>query len=102
MDSNQISELVYKLFVSMLFLAFIVLKLCQVINWSWWWVTSPVWINFLLIVLIEITVRLFKREEEQEDAIENNELEKDKYRLYIHTKNYKQIRKEIEKKNINP
>lgn len=23
--------------------AFIVLKLCHVIDWSWWWVLSPFW-----------------------------------------------------------
>lgn len=23
--------------------AFIVLKLCKVIDWSWWWVLSPFW-----------------------------------------------------------
>ena len=26
-----------------LFLIFMVLKLCGVITWSWWWVTSPLW-----------------------------------------------------------
>lgn len=28
---------------SLLTIAFVVLKLCHVINWSWWWVLSPVW-----------------------------------------------------------
>jgi len=23
--------------------SFIILKLCNVIGWSWWWVTSPLW-----------------------------------------------------------
>ena len=27
-----------------LFLIFLVLKLCDVIAWSWWWVTAPLWI----------------------------------------------------------
>ena len=27
-----------------LFVIFLVLKLCGVIDWSWWWVTSPLWI----------------------------------------------------------
>ena len=22
---------------------FVTLKLCQVIDWSWWWVTAPFW-----------------------------------------------------------
>ena len=31
-----------------LFLIFLVLKLTKQINWSWWWVTSPLWIIFLI------------------------------------------------------
>lgn len=32
--------------------AFIVLKLCEVINWSWWWVLAPTWIGLVLDVII--------------------------------------------------
>ena len=28
----------------LLFLVFLVLKLTEVITWSWWWVTAPLWI----------------------------------------------------------
>jgi len=28
-----------------LFIVFLVLKLVHVIDWSWWWVTSPLWIS---------------------------------------------------------
>ena len=31
--------------------AFVVLKLCKVINWSWWWVTAPFWIPVAIGVL---------------------------------------------------
>ena len=31
-------------FIGTLFLVFLVLKLTHVIDWSWWWVTSPLWI----------------------------------------------------------
>ena len=31
-----------------LFLIFLVLKLTKQIDWSWWWVTSPIWIIFLI------------------------------------------------------
>ena len=31
-----------------LFIVFLVLKLTDVINWSWWWVTSPLWIPLAL------------------------------------------------------
>lgn len=33
-------------FTGLLTIVFIVLKLCNVINWSWWWVLSPLWISF--------------------------------------------------------
>jgi len=33
-------------------IAFVVLKLCEVIDWSWWWVTAPLWMSFGLGVLI--------------------------------------------------
>ena len=32
--------------------AFIVLKLVGVIDWSWWWVLSPFWIFAALVLLI--------------------------------------------------
>jgi hypothetical protein len=36
-----------------LFVVFLVLKLTGNIDWSWWWVTSPLWIPvvFLLCIL---------------------------------------------------
>ena len=37
---------------TVLFLIFLVLELCNVITWSWWWVTSPLWISAILYVLI--------------------------------------------------
>ena len=27
-----------------LFIVFLVLKLTETIDWSWWWVTAPLWI----------------------------------------------------------
>jgi phosphoglycerol transferase MdoB-like AlkP superfamily enzyme len=35
-------------FTSLLLLAFIVLKLTHYIDWSWWWVLSPVWVPLAL------------------------------------------------------
>ena len=41
--------------LTILFVVFLVLKLTGNINWSWWWVTSPLWIPvaavFILIVI---------------------------------------------------
>ncbi len=31
---------------------FIVLKLVGIINWSWLWVLSPIWISFVLFVFV--------------------------------------------------
>ena len=40
----------------LLTIAFIVLKLCKVITWSWWWVLAPTWIPAALGILIIIIV----------------------------------------------
>ena len=37
-----------------LFIVFLILKLCKVIGWSWWWVTSPLWIMLILIIAVTI------------------------------------------------
>lgn len=39
-------------FTSLLLLTFIILKLCNVITWSWWWVLSPAWISVGLSLLV--------------------------------------------------
>jgi hypothetical protein len=36
------------------FLIFLTLKLCGVIDWSWWWVMSPLWIPFALCMVLVI------------------------------------------------
>lgn len=45
-------------FISLLTIAFIVLKLCGVIDWSWWWVVSPIWISVALVVVVSFTIGL--------------------------------------------
>jgi hypothetical protein len=35
-----------------LFLIFMTLKLTGDINWSWWWVTSPLWIPILVLLAV--------------------------------------------------
>ena len=40
---------------SIIFVVFLVLKLANigvVANWSWWWVTSPLWIPLVLVIAI--------------------------------------------------
>lgn len=31
-------------FLGLFFLLFLILKLTHVVDWSWWWVTSPLWL----------------------------------------------------------
>ena len=37
---------------SVLFIVFLILKLTGNINWSWWWVTSPLWVPITLGVIM--------------------------------------------------
>lgn len=51
-------------FTGLLTTAFIVLKLCGVITWSWLWVLSPIWISAALcvvVLLVTLVVLLFKK-----------------------------------------
>jgi len=45
-------------FLSILTLIFITLKLTGYIAWSWWWVLSPLWIPFAIVLGIGIIVLL--------------------------------------------
>ena len=48
-------------FCDVLLIVFIVLKLCKVINWSWWWVLSPFWIPLglaIILLLISVIIKL--------------------------------------------
>jgi len=53
-------------FSSVLFIVFIVLKLTKVIDWSWWWVSSPLWLPFvggliLAVLFVFIKVVIYKK-----------------------------------------
>ena len=41
-------------FGSTILLIFIILKLVGVIDWSWWWVLSPIWIPIVLLLAVSI------------------------------------------------
>lgn len=46
MKESQIS------FPFLLGLVFIILKLCKVIAWSWWWITAPFWIPVVISIAL--------------------------------------------------
>ena len=57
MDNNKV--VVHSPLCMILFIVFLVLKLTNVINWSWWWVTAPLWIPVsiaLVLLLIAIAI----------------------------------------------
>lgn len=43
---------------TVLTIVFIVLKVCNLITWSWVWVLSPLWIGFGLVILLLTVVGL--------------------------------------------
>jgi hypothetical protein len=47
-------------FFGLMFLIFMTLKLTGFIDWSWWWVTAPLWGGFALIFIFILIVALIK------------------------------------------
>lgn len=41
-----------------LFIVFLVLKLTDKIDWSWWWVTCPLWIPLGIVLVILVVVSI--------------------------------------------
>ena len=46
-------------FVGLLTVAFVVLKLLDIISWSWWWVLSPIWITTAFVLFLLLIVAIF-------------------------------------------
>ena len=46
---------------SVLLIVFIVLKLCKIINWSWLWVLSPMWISIIFWAIVIIILKIIFR-----------------------------------------
>ena len=42
-------------------IVFVILKLCGVINWAWWWGLSPLWIGLSLIFISVVIVILIRK-----------------------------------------
>ncbi len=41
-------------FGGLLTIVLIVLQLCGVINWSWWWVLAPLWLPIATLIVFSI------------------------------------------------
>lgn len=46
-------------FLWLLGLVFVVLKLTNVIDWSWWWVTCPFWVELAFIIVAWVALKLW-------------------------------------------
>lgn len=55
-SENKTSASISICFTELLSITFIVLKLCNIINWSWWWVLSPLWVPIALVLAIFLVV----------------------------------------------
>lgn len=47
--------------LGVLTIVFVVLKLLDVINWSWFWVLSPLWIDIIFIIALVIIIVLVEK-----------------------------------------
>ena len=74
-------------FASVLTIVFIVLKLTGFINWSWWWVLSPIWISILafiaflaLFLVVAFIVVLFQQRRDRKRAAQRREAARNRRR----------------------
>ena len=54
-------------FIGLLQIAFIVLRLCKVIEWPWWLVFAPIW-GEIIILLILATITVHIKRKRQRDG----------------------------------
>lgn len=47
-------------FFGALFLVFLALKLSGYIDWSWWWVTAPLWLGFVIVIPIAFIYFMYR------------------------------------------
>lgn len=57
--SNTSAPTIHWSLLPLLGIVFVTLKLCDVIDWSWWLVSIPFWINCALGIAIATVVLLF-------------------------------------------
>jgi hypothetical protein len=53
-------------FIAILFFIFLTTKLTGHIDWSWWWVTSPLWITASIVGVLNVIYYSLTTKEERE------------------------------------
>ena len=76
-------------FTEILTIVFIVLRLTKVIDWSWWWVFSPILISIVITILYGILQAIV----EDKKAEENN--------LFTRLQKMQEEKEELEKRMKN-
>ncbi len=60
MDDNN-SKTTYSIgLLDLLLVVFVVLKLCKVIAWSWWWVLAPLWIPLAIGAVFALIITILE------------------------------------------
>lgn len=44
---------------TILTIIFVILKLCGVLSWAWWWILSPLWGSIAIFIIVAVLVWLF-------------------------------------------
>ena len=71
----QESIVEFRIVCETLFLTFLILKLTNVVAWSWWWIFSPILAVTVLILFFLIAFIIFKyygKKREEETVSESN------------------------------
>ncbi|MCT4238516.1 hypothetical protein HZP42_19225 [Elizabethkingia anophelis] len=75
---------------TVLFVVFLILKLCKVIDWSWWWVTAPLWISIIIqistLICVGIAFLFIKKKVERKNK--------------LHFSNFKQSMRDMHNRNL--
>jgi hypothetical protein len=61
--SKESSGCGYSSLCMVVFLVFLILKLTgvgQIAQWSWWWVTSPLWILPAIVLVVTVLIIVLK------------------------------------------
>lgn len=61
MNNNNNTSYVGLSFLDVLLVVFIALKIAKVIDWSWWLVLLPLWIQIGLVLIIIIVIYIISK-----------------------------------------
>lgn len=68
-------------FGSVLTIIFVVLKLVGVIDWSWWWVLSPIWISIGLWLIVVVVCAIYLTNANKKYGLNSTKRKKDKWKF---------------------